>query len=96
MYERKLATSLVTALGKEKPQLQRVRTLVLSHNMDELLRYCPNVEDLTCTSAPDKRFIETLVASGLNHLTKFSAAHVRMGDIWSSAAYFVSCSPPMR
>lgn len=96
-WDHKLAEVLVTALGKEKPQLQRVRTLVLPPQAYGLLRYCPNVEDLTCCRSPDEHFIETLVESRSNHLTKFSAVYVReLGDTWSSAAYFVSRSPLMR
>ena len=82
---------LVTALGKEKPQLRRVLTLALPSDAPQLLQYCPNVENLRCSSAPDGRFLETLVASGLNHLTKFSAVYLReTGDNWPSRAYFVS------
>lgn len=93
MWDRKLVKVLVTALRKEKPQLQRVRTLVLPTAAHQLLRYCPNVEDLTCCNAPDGNFVETLVASGLNHLTKFSAMYVQsMGSSWWSAACFASRS----
>ena len=96
VWDYKLVKVLVIAMRNEKPQLQRIRTLVLPPEAHELLRYCPNVVDLTCRNAPNEPFVDSLMASGLNHLTKFSAVYVRsIGDIWLSAAYLVP-PPSMR
>jgi len=91
MWDGELAKVLVTALGKEKPQLQRLRILTLPPEVHQLLWYCPNVENLRCSSAPDECFAETLMASELNHLTKLSVVYLaRKVDVWQSRAYFVS------
>ena len=50
-----------------------VRTLALPIEEHFLLRYCPNVEDLTCNdTVPDTAFVESLEAGGLDHITKLS------------------------
>jgi len=97
VWDPKLVKAVVAAMRKEKPKLQRVRTLVLSPETHELSRYCPNVEDLTCRMAPDERFTESLGASGMNHLTRISALYNAQGrrNIWLSAACFAS-PPSMR
>ena len=62
--------SFATALGGRALQ---VRTLVLPPTAHLLLRYCPHVEDLTCRdAAPNETFAESLVAGGLNCITKLS------------------------
>jgi len=84
----------VTTLGnRELP----VRTLVLPPTAHPLLQYCPNVEDLTCSdTAPDRSFVESLVAGGLAHITKLSVTCPGGSDNWpnedicSSRVYFVS------
>jgi len=94
-----VARVFATALGerKTKLQLQQVRTLVLPPSAHPLLRYCPNVEDLTCcTMKPNRSFVESLAAGGLDRIAKFSVLcsvgrDTRlMEDIWSGMDFFVS------
>jgi len=60
-------------LGGRKLQLQQVRKLILPPTARFLLRSCPNVEDLTCCDmAPTEAFLESIVAGGLNRITKLS------------------------
>ena len=81
----RIVQSLATALEKRKQEIQQVRTLVLPPAAHWLLRYCPNVEDLTCCDAkPDERFVESLVVGGLNRITRFSVLYPEGRDIWSS------------
>jgi len=88
MSEGRTAQSLATALEKKGRNLQQVRTLVLPPAAHWLLRYCPNVEDLTCCAAkPDERFVESLVVGGLQHITKFSVLYPEERDIWPSMVY---------
>jgi len=85
MTEGRIVQSLATALEKKKPNLQQVRTLVLPPAAHWLLRYCPNVENLTCCAEkPDERFVESLVIGGLEHITKFSVLYPEERDIWPS------------
>jgi len=75
----------VTALKKTKPQPRQVRTLVLPLTAHLLLRYCPNVEDLTCCAMkPSEAFVESLVAGRLSRVTKFSILYPGDKDIWPS------------
>ena len=93
MWKPGVVMSFTTALVKENPRLQ-VQTLVLPPTAHWLLRYCPNVEDLTCcTTGPDECFVESLLVSGLNHITKFSVLYPGYGDIWRRRVHLVS--PPM-
>lgn len=101
MWEDEIAQSFATALGERKPklQLQQVQTLILPPSAHPLLRYCPNVEDLTCcTMKPDIGFVGSLAAGGPDRITKFSVLCMvgkdtrLMKDIWSGMACFVSGS----
>lgn len=79
--------SFAIALERAKLQLQlrQVRTLVLPPSAHWLLRYCPNVEDLTCCATkPDEAFVGSLVAGRLHHLTKFAVLCPGDTDIWPS------------
>ena len=97
MSEGRVVQSLATALEKRKRKIHQVRTLVLPPAAHWLLRYCPNVKDLTCCAAkPDERFVESLVVGGLKHITKFSVLYPEEKDIWPSGAYFVLRSPFMK
>jgi len=93
--------ALVTALENRKLRLrlQQIRTLILPAEVHRLLRYCPNVEDLTCCATmPDEAFVESLVVGGLDHITKLSVfppgkrGTRSNGDVWSSRVHFVSFS----
>jgi len=92
----------VDTLKKRVPQFQQVRTLVLPDAVHRLLRCCPNVEDLTCCTPPGMDFVKSLMAGGLNRITRFSVLRpsgslVYMSlDIWSSRIHSVSCSPSSR
>ena len=91
--------SFPTALEQTRLQLQlqKVRTLALPPNAHWLLRYCPNVEGLTCCAAePDEAFVESLVVGGLNRVAKFSLVCPGYRNIWPSRVYLVSCSSSMR
>ena len=97
MSERRIVQFIATALEKKKKKVQQVRTLVLPPAAHWLLRYCPNVEDLTCCDAkPDERFVESLAVGGLKHVTRFSVLYPEERDIWPSMVYFVLRSSPMR
>jgi len=75
-----------------------IRTIALPPWAHFILRYCPNVEDLTCSPAtPDEVFVDSLVLGGSNHVTKLSVAcpagendHWLSKDICSSRPYFIS------
>ena len=68
-------------LGERELQLQQVRKLVLPPTALFLLRSCPNVEDLTCCDmAPTKAFVESIVAGGLNRITKLSVSCPKGSD----------------
>ena len=84
------AAALETA--KPRLQLRQVRTLVLPPVAHWLLRYCPNVEDLTCCCAttPDEAFVGSLVVGRLNLLTKFAVSCPGDTDIWPSKSSFVA------
>jgi len=86
-----------TALESRKLRLQQVRTLILPVEAHQLLRYCPNIEDLTCcASVPDEAFVESLSVGGSDHITKLSVfpsgkrVTRSSGDVWSSRVYSVS------
>lgn len=80
--------SITVALERVKPQLQ-VRTLVLPPTAHWLLRYCPNVEDLTCcATAPDEAFVGSLVVGRLTLLTKLAVSYPGDTDIWPSMSLF--------
>ena len=104
MWEDQIAQSFTTALRERKPklQLQQVQTLILPPKAHQLLRYCPNVEDLTCcTMKPDIGFVESLAVGGPVRIAKFSVLCLEgkdtrsMKDIWSGMVYFVSPLPSM-
>jgi len=95
--------AFVTALENRKLRirLQQIRTLILPAEVHRLLRYCPNVEDLTCCATmPDEAFVESLAVGGLDHIRKLSVfpsgkrGTRSSGDIWSSRVHFVSFSLP--
>ena len=77
-----------------------VRTLILPPTAHLLLRYCPHVEDLTCrNAAPNEAFVESLVAGGLNCITKLSVWCPEGSENWDiclSTIHFIPRSPPMR
>ena len=82
----------IITLGRRKLP---VRTLILPPTAHPLLRYCPNVEDLTCSdTAPDTAFVESLKAGGSNHITKLSVScpggddNSSNEDVCSSRVYF--------
>ena len=83
------------SLEKEKPLLHQLRTLTLPPVGHRLLLCCPNIEDLTCCcTPPDEDLVESLVASRLNHITRFSL--MSLGEnIWPSR-FFVPRSLPVR
>lgn len=100
MQEHELVQAFATALEERKPPLQQVRTLVLPPTAHWLLRYCPNVEDLTCCAMrPNNSFVESLMAGGPNHITKFSSLYLVGTDprpiegVWLGTAYLVSRPP---
>ena len=83
-----LESLTTTALGKRKLP---VRTLALPPTAHFLLRYCPNIEDLTCgPTAPTEAFVESLVVGGLNLVTKLSVS-CRGG--WSDTGPSVDICP---
>ena len=97
MSEGRIVQSLATALEKRKRKLRQVRTLVLPPAAHWLLRYCPNVDDLTCCAAkPDERFVESLVVGGLKHMTRFSVFYPEEKDIWPSRVHSVLRSSATR
>lgn len=68
-----------------------------------LLRFRSNVEDLTrCSVEPDRDFVESLAAGGLNNVRKFSILYRggtdtrSMRDVSSGRVFFVSRSLSMR
>ena len=90
----------IITLGRRKLP---VRTLTLPPGAHPLLRYCPNVEDLTCSdTAPDTAFVESLEAGGLDHITKLSVScpggddNSSNEDVCSSRVYLVSRRPSTR
>jgi len=94
MWEPETIMCLTTALGEVRPRLQQVRTLILPPMAHWLLRYCPNVEDLTCVAGrPEERFVESLVVGRLHHITKFRVLYPGCGDMWQSMVHLVS--PPL-
>jgi len=92
----KIVKYFVDTLKKKETQFQQIRTLVLPDAVHWLLRCCPNVEDLTCCTAPGIDFVESLVAGELNRITKLSVLCPSGSsiwwnlDIWSSTIHFVS------
>ena len=87
--------SFAIALERTGTQLQvrEVRTLVLPPTAHQLLRHCPNVEDLTCCATePDEDSVESLAACRSNRVAKFSVLHPGYRNIWPSRILFHSSS----
>ena len=64
-------------------QLPQVRTLVLPYVAHDLLRHCPNVDDLTYTPCHhDREFIESLVMGG-QKLRRFAVMSPVNGIVWT-------------
>jgi len=95
MHHSLVRESFTAALGERKLPVQ---TLALPPTAHFLLRYYPNIEDLTYgRAAPTEAFAESLVVGGLNLVTKLSVmCRGRWSETWpsvdicSSKVYLVS------
>jgi len=70
--------------GLKSTTLPQIRTIILPSTAHYILRYCPNIEDLTCSpDGPGREFFESL-AMGKSKLRRFAALRPGEVDSWTS------------